>query len=363
MAVVPIEVVRIGNIATDDVPAALALANSVQQEFLFIEIPDHHATSLQIHAYTHARAPELLDTLEKFRQDIRGYHPFLIAIVDAHLDGRQYDNLFGSHRAEQGMAVATVANVPDIIVPRDRMVAYFLYYLARYALSFITPAHRNHEDSRGCVFDRKVDKSDLVQSMRTRALCDTCRRNLVVEPGAMSPQQFTALDAIFSLAGRILNEGIEQDGRPRAFIGSSTEGLTVANKIQELLAHDLSVVVWNQGTVFGLGDATLEALEAAVLEYQFGIFVFTPDDKLQTRGETKPVARDNVLFELGLFIGKLGRHRAFVVHPGKRAIVLPSDLLGITTATYDPDERNLAAAIGPVCNRIRGAVKAAQDSV
>jgi predicted nucleotide-binding protein len=54
-----------------------------------------------------------------------------------------------------------------------------------------------------------------------------------------------------------------------------------------------------------LGDSTLEALERAVLEYEFGIFVFTPDDEIHTRGELKPVARDNVVFEAGLFIGKL----------------------------------------------------------
>ena len=36
---------------------------------------------------------------------------------------------------------------------------------------------------------------------------------------------------------------------------------------------------------------------------------------------------------------------------------IPSDLLGITTATYDPDENNLAAALGPVCNRIRDAAR------
>jgi hypothetical protein len=360
MAVVPIEVVRIGNVPADDVTTALALANSAQKDFYFLHFPEDQAASLMIRAYTHARAPDLLDSMESFRRDIRGYHPFLIAIVDAHLDGIQYGNLFGSHRGDKGVAVVTIANVPDIIIPRDRMVAYFLYYLARYALSFIAPNHRNHEDSRGCVFDRKINKPDLVQSMRARALCDDCRRNLVEAPGSMSPQQFTALEAIFSLAGRILKDGVKRDDRPRAFIGSSTEGLTIANKIQELLSHDLSADVWNQGTVFGLGDATLEALEVAVLQYQFGIFVFTPDDHLHTRGEAKPVARDNVLFELGLFIGKLGRHRAFVIHPGKRAIDLPSDLLGITTAKYDPDEKNLASTLGPVCNRIRDAVRAAK---
>jgi len=60
-----------------------------------------------------------------------------------------------------------------------------------------------------------------------------------------------------------------------------------------------------------------------------------------------------------MFIGKLGRRKAFVVHPGKKCISLPSDLAGITTAPYDPDERNLAAALGPIANRIRTAVSEA----
>lgn len=360
MAVVPIEIVGIGDIDVDYVVTPLALANSVQKEFLFLEFPKDQASSLQMHAYTHVQAPELLDSLESFRKQVRGYHPFIIAITDATLDGPRYNNLFGSHRGNKGVAVITIANVPDLIIPKHRMAAYVLYYLARYALSFIVPNHANHEDSRGCVFDRKINKLDIVRSMRSRALCDECRRHLLAEPSAMSPQQFAALNTLFSLAGRVLEEGVGQNGRPRAFIGSSTEGLLVANKIQELLAHDLSVVVWNQGTVFGLGDATLEALEAAVLEYQFGIFVFTPDDHLHSRGETNPVARDNVLFELGLFIGRLGRRRAFVVHPGGRSIALPTDLSGITTASYRPDEQNLAAALGPVCNRIRDAVQAAK---
>lgn len=122
------------------------------------------------------------------------------------------------------------------------------------------------------------------------------------------------------------------------------------------MSSEYSVVVWNQGTVFGLGNTTLEALEAAVLEYHFAIFIFTPDDELQSRGKVKTVARDNVLFELGMFVGKLGRKKAFVIHPGNGAISLPSDLSGVTTASYEPTERNLAAALGPVANQIRTAI-------
>lgn len=153
----------------------------------------------------------------------------------------------------------------------------------------------------------------------------------------------------------------------KAFIGSSKEGLPIARSLQSQLKDDLPCVIWDQGTVFGLGVATIEALEDAVHQFSFGIFVFTPDDKLVSRNTKKPVGRDNVLFELGLFMGKLSRRRAFLVHPAKRAISLPSDLHGMATATYDPDkipadkkeydDEALAIALGPVAEEIRRAVR------
>jgi predicted nucleotide-binding protein len=146
--------------------------------------------------------------------------------------------------------------------------------------------------------------------------------------------------------------------KTRIFIGSSTEGLPVANEVQALLQHEFEVEVWNQDTIFGLGTATLEALESAVLAYDFAIFVFTPDDEAHTRGQVKTVARDNVVFELGLFVGKLTRKRAFVIQP-RIGVALPSDLAGITTAVYDANRLNLAAALGPACLQVRNAVAAA----
>lgn len=359
MALVPIEIAVVGSDALAAVPAAIALANAEQDEVLFQSASGDFDARMQMHAYTHVKTDEYFDHMEKIRSDVRGFHPFIISAVDSQLDGKQYQNLFGSHRAQKGVAVITTSNVPDIIFPSDRMAAYFIYYFARYTLSFLCPGHRNHEDHRECVFDRKVNKSDILKSMRARAFCDDCRRSLVMGAGMLSASQFSAIERLFALSGRIFCEGLEFDGRPRVFIGSSSEGIEIANKLQELLATDFSVVVWNQGTIFGLGECTLEALEAAVLEYHHAVFVFTPDDQLHMRGELKPVARDNVLFELGMFIGKLGRKKAFVVHPGKKGIALPSDLAGITTAPYDPTERNLAAALGPVANRIRSAIHAA----
>jgi predicted nucleotide-binding protein len=352
----PVEIVRSGNVPSDTVDAVIRHANDLQTEFAFILLDDATSASFRQHAYRQVVAEQFLDIMQGYRDNLRGFHPFVIAFIDSTIDGTRFSNLFGSHRAEKGLAVATISNVPDLIVPASRLSAYFMYYLARYTLSFISPGHRNHDDSRECVFDRKINKQDLLKSMKARALCDDCRRALLTSPSSMSSLQLHALDTLFDSARSLLAGEGRNDSRPAAFIGSSTEGLPIANKIQAALEYDLECIVWNQGTVFGLGDATLESLEAAVKQYDFGIFVFTPDDSLQTRGETKLVARDNVIFELGLFIGQLGRRKAFVVHPRKGAVSLPSDLHGIATATYDPSQNNIAAAIGPACEKIRAAV-------
>lgn len=358
MAVMPIEVVEVGSVAREDIARAITLANGKQAHFQFVHLPHDQGASLRQHAYRRLIANDFLDTMARFRADLRGFHPFLIAFVDSPLDGERLSNLFGSHRAEEGLALATTANIADVIVPGDRMVAYVLYYLARYALSFVCPGHKQHDDDRKCIFDRKIDKRALLDCMKAKALCDECRRALLATGTSLAAYQLEALDPLFELAGELLvAEKPKAVSRPTAFIGSSTEGLRIANKLQALMEYDLEAVVWNQGTVFGLGESTLEALENAVLSYDFGIFVFTPDDELHTRGQIKPIARDNVLFELGLFAGKLTRYRAFVVHPRKNAIQLPSDLHGISTATYDADQENLAVSLGPVAERIREGVK------
>ncbi len=71
--------------------------------------------------------------------------------------------------------------------------------------------------------------------------------------------------------------------------------------------------------------------------------------------------RDNVLFELGLYMGKLGRDRTFIVHERKAPIDLPSDLAGITPATFARRvDNNMHAALGPVCTQLKAAMAAAK---
>jgi len=100
--------------------------------------------------------------------------------------------------------------------------------------------------------------------------------------------------------------------KPKVFIGSSQEGVNIANAIQAHLDRSCEVTVWKDG-IFKLSEGTLESLEKALNDMEYGIFVFSPDDVLMIRDMEKLSIRDNVLFEFGLFMGKLGRGKVFLL--------------------------------------------------
>jgi CRP/FNR family transcriptional regulator, cyclic AMP receptor protein len=141
----------------------------------------------------------------------------------------------------------------------------------------------------------------------------------------------------------------------RVFIISSTEVLSIARAVQNAFKHDdFTVMIWTDG-VFRAGFYFLEALEAQVDDSDFAIAIAHGDDITQTRGNEWPVPRDNVIFELGLFMGRLGRARAILLEPRAQKIKLPSDLAGVTTITYSVPEQksDMAASLGPACNELR----------
>jgi hypothetical protein len=145
--------------------------------------------------------------------------------------------------------------------------------------------------------------------------------------------------------------------RPSVFIGSSTEGHEVAAAIQVNLDRACEVVLWSQG-VFGLSEGTLETLVDKAEDFDFAILALTPDDMVRSRGKTQQIPRDNVLLELGLFIGVLGRKRTFIVFDRTANIKLPSDMAGVTLAGYQPHSTgNLRSSVGACCTELTTAIK------
>lgn len=141
--------------------------------------------------------------------------------------------------------------------------------------------------------------------------------------------------------------------KSKVFIMSSVEALDVAKEIQSGLQRDALPAVWTNG-VFWASSYPLEVLEAAVEDSDFGVAVAKFEDVVQTRGNSHPAMRDNVVFELGMFIGRLGRHRTFLVHPDIKNLVLPSDLKGITSLAFIPPTKaeELTPRIAPACTEI-----------
>jgi hypothetical protein len=141
---------------------------------------------------------------------------------------------------------------------------------------------------------------------------------------------------------------------PKIFIGSSLEAKDVAHAISTNLQRDAECTVWTDG-VFGLSASNTESLMKQVRSSDFGAFVFSPDDATVIRGKLFNVARDNVVYELGLFSGALGPERCFFLTPLGSDIHLPSDLFGMTAGVYERKRRdgNMEAAVGPFCEKVR----------
>lgn len=150
------------------------------------------------------------------------------------------------------------------------------------------------------------------------------------------------------------------------FIGSSKEGLGIATAIQLELQHEAISTIWHEG-VFGLSEGTLESLVKKLKDFEFAILVLTPDDIAQVRGQSVQIPRDNVLFELGLFMGYLGRERVYAVYCRDTQTKIPSDLAGVTLATFERPDQNrkiseystqeLLPLIGPAVTNIRMAME------
>jgi predicted nucleotide-binding protein len=143
----------------------------------------------------------------------------------------------------------------------------------------------------------------------------------------------------------------------RVFIISSAESLEIARVIQNAFDHDpFRVVVWTDG-VFRASYYAIESLERVLDQSDVAIAVAEPDDVTESRGQRHGTPRDNVIFELGFFMGRLGRHRSLLVEPRGKEIKLPSDLAGITTITYKYDSANLPASLATACNKLRDIIR------
>jgi hypothetical protein len=132
------------------------------------------------------------------------------------------------------------------------------------------------------------------------------------------------------------------------------------------LSYIAEVTPWSAGA-FQANHYPMEDLERQVDSNDFAVFVFSPDDLVMMRGKTYLQPRDNTIFEMGLFWGKLRRARVFYIIPGSVAhevgelmvedFHIPSDLSGLTVLRYEiRDDSNYNAAVNVACHTIKTAI-------
>lgn len=114
--------------------------------------------------------------------------------------------------------------------------------------------------------------------------------------------------------------------KPRIFIGNSAEGTNAIEKIKFGLIDLADCISWRDS--FELGISAFDNLTSQIAFYDYAILIAAGDDRIISRKKSLMGARDNVLFEFGLFAGGLGRSRVFYVM--EQDTKVPTDLIGIS---------------------------------
>lgn len=144
------------------------------------------------------------------------------------------------------------------------------------------------------------------------------------------------------------------NSHPVIFIGSSKESLNVAKAIEaNLVSNGFEIKLWSNN-FFEPSKFPLENLELTCTMADFSLLVFSQDDTVISRGKKSLSPRDNVIFELGLFMGSLTRNRVFIISPSGKSLKIPSDLYGLNEIRYKypdiPSDKNLQKSLKEACN-------------
>ena len=144
--------------------------------------------------------------------------------------------------------------------------------------------------------------------------------------------------------------------RKSVFIGSSHSARRIAEEVKRhLVSKGLDVDIWDEG-IFPASQVTIEALEDAPSTYDFSVLILTPHHEVTNNNKDAFLPSCNVVFELGLFMGSIGRKRTFTICDIKVLDSMFADLAGVTVAKFrfghESEKKDLDAA----CNTIQRAI-------
>jgi hypothetical protein len=156
-----------------------------------------------------------------------------------------------------------------------------------------------------------------------------------------------------------MEPNVDRAGLPRVFIGSSREQIDFTRAVREQLKDVAVVTLWCDGGVFTHPNLFIDDLSTWAGKTNYAVMVFGSDDEILHREKQVWVARDNVILEMGLFIGRLGRANVLYVAPEDQDWKRPTDFLGLAPIYCKQVSGRLPVeAAAAVAERIRAAIDA-----
>ena len=144
--------------------------------------------------------------------------------------------------------------------------------------------------------------------------------------------------------------------KPHAIVFSSGKAYAVAEAVKENLErHGFLADTWKEDFFEENNTAALNTFLKKLLCYDLAVLVLGADDLRveATTGTTVNVPRDNVVFELGASMARMGTKKTFVIAPTEPKVTLPTYFLGLNPLTYEPRKNgSLVAATGTACKKI-----------
>jgi predicted nucleotide-binding protein len=186
----------------------------------------------------------------------------------------------------------------------------------------------------------------------------------IVVTAQVTERDFTALASKYPLLWRRIAAELgnrlrqrsgfirEKNETPILFFGSSSESLPIVNALVDGL-HSAPFITrpWHRG-IFVASQFPIDDLAKQVTQADFAALVLSPDDEVISRSIMSDAPRDNVLLELGLFIGSLGRSRTFLIVPRDVNIKIPTDIFGLTPIRFSLKGGSLTDNLAPVCREL-----------
>lgn len=108
----------------------------------------------------------------------------------------------------------------------------------------------------------------------------------------------------------------------------------------------LNPIILDQEAASGL--TLIEKLDKKVADASYAVVLMTGDDLARVKGDADapllPRARQNVVLELGIFLGRLGRAHVAILY--ERGVELPSDIHGVEYLAFEKkiEEKKLELA-------------------